>query len=76
MEGEIHDIKINTETIQLDQFLKWANIVESGGQAKKLIQAGEVRVNGEVNYSRSKTIEPGDLVSLKESNDKFKVSSD
>ncbi|WP_089760818.1 RNA-binding S4 domain-containing protein [Halarsenatibacter silvermanii] len=72
----MHDIKINTETINLDQFLKWANIVESGGQAKNLIQAGEVRVNGEVNYSRSKTIKPGDFVSLKESNDKFKVSSD
>ena len=57
-------IKINTESIKLDQFLKWSNIVGSGGEAKNLIQAGNVMVNQEIEYSRGRKLYPGDEVEL------------
>lgn len=69
------DIKIKTPVIQLDQFLKWANIVASGGEAKQLIQGGLVSVNGQVETRRSVKIKPGDLVSL-ENGPKLIVSSE
>lgn len=55
-------IKINTEFIKLDQFLKFANAVESGGMAKEVILNGEVRVNGEVCLERGKKLRAGDRV--------------
>lgn len=55
-------IKINTEFIKLDQFLKFANAVESGGMAKEVILNGEVRVNGEVCLERGKKLRDGDRV--------------
>lgn len=51
-----------TETIKLDQFLKLAQIVQSGGQAKQLIQSGFVTVNGEVELRRGRKLTPGDRV--------------
>jgi ribosome-associated protein len=57
-------IKINTEFIKLDALLKFASMVGSGGEAKTLIQNGEVLVNGEVCTMRGKKIRPGDVVSL------------
>lgn len=50
--------------IKLDQFLKWQGLVDTGGQAKQLIQAGEVRVNGEVETRRGRKLRPGDVVQL------------
>ncbi|MFW5979477.1 MAG: RNA-binding S4 domain-containing protein [Halanaerobium sp.] len=70
----MEEIKINSETINLDQFLKWANLVMSGGEAKHLIQAGEVEVNGEIELKRGKTLKAGDIVTLKAENKKYKVS--
>ncbi|NLJ74070.1 MAG: RNA-binding S4 domain-containing protein [Firmicutes bacterium] len=58
------EIKINTESIQLDQFLKWANIAYSGGEAKQMIQAGVVLVNGQKEMRRSHKIVPGDRVTV------------
>jgi ribosome-associated protein len=57
-------VKINTEFIKLDALLKFASMVGSGGEAKNLIQNGEVTVNGEVCTMRGKKIRPGDKVSL------------
>ncbi len=54
--------KHQSETIQLDQFLKLMNIVSSGGQAKHLIQLGEVLVNGEVETRRGRKLRAGDFV--------------
>ncbi|MBT6179576.1 MAG: RNA-binding S4 domain-containing protein [Deltaproteobacteria bacterium] len=51
-------------TIRLDQFLKMAGVVESGGQAKVLIQSGEVTVNGEVDTRRKRKLRLGDVVEL------------
>ncbi len=50
------------EYIKLDQFLKLANMVESGGQAKVLIQGGQVKVNGEVETRRGRKLRQGDSV--------------
>ena len=50
--------------IQLDQFLKLAGLVSTGGQAKVLIQGGEVRLNGVVERRRKKKIKVGDVVEL------------
>lgn len=49
--------------IKLDQFLKWVNVVQTGGEAKMLIQAGEVRVNGAVEMRRGRKLVEGDRVS-------------
>lgn len=56
-----------TETekvIQLDQFLKLVGLVSTGGQAKILIQSGEVRLNGVVELRRKKKIREGDIVEI------------
>ena len=55
-------ITITTEFIKLQDLLKFANLVETGGEAKERIQGGEVQVNGEVCTMRGKKIRPGDAV--------------
>ncbi len=51
-------------TIRLDQFLKLSGAIHTGGQAKLLIQAGEVLVNGAVETRRRKQLSPGDEVTF------------
>jgi len=48
----------------LGQALKAASLVGSGGEAKVLIQAGEVSVNGEVETRRGRRLEEGDVVEV------------
>ena len=60
----MEQITITTEFIKLDAFLKFANAVSSGGEAKVLIADGLVSVNGEVCTMRGKKLRPGDRVSL------------
>ena len=50
------------ETIKLDQFLKLAQVVQTGGEAKMLIQSGQVMVNGAVETRRGRKLRPGDAV--------------
>ena len=57
-------IRIHTEFIKLDALLKFAGLCETGGEAKELIQAGAVAVNGEVCTMRGKKCRPGDVVEL------------
>ena len=57
-------ITITTEFIKLQDLLKFANVVETGGMAKQIILDGEVSVNGEVCLMRGKKIRPGDVVEL------------
>lgn len=57
-------VKIATEFIKLDSLLKFANLCETGGMAKEAIQAGQVKVNGEVCTMRGKKIRAGDVVEL------------
>lgn len=58
----MNTIEIHTEFIKLQDLLKFANLVESGGIAKDFIQGGEVQVNGEICTMRGKKIRPGDDV--------------
>ena len=51
-------------TIQLDQFMKLAGMVSTGGQAKLVIQGGEVLVNGIVETRRKKKLTNGDKVTF------------
>ncbi len=50
------------DSIQLDQFLKFMNIVSSGGEAKHLIRQGIFKVNGEVETRRGRKLRKGDVV--------------
>ena len=50
------------KTMKLDQFLKWKNLVSSGGEAKIFIKSGSVRVNGEIETRRGRKLNKGDKV--------------
>jgi ribosome-associated protein len=58
------DVPIRDGSIRLGQFLKLANLVESGAAAKPLVQDGLVRVNGEVETRRGRQLGLGDVVEL------------
>lgn len=58
------DITITTEFIKLQDLLKLANLVGTGGEAKIVIQNGGVSVNGEICTMRGKKIRPGDMVAF------------
>ena len=58
------DIPISTEFIKLEAFLKFSGAVETGGEAKNLIQSGLVSVDGEICTMRGKKIYPGMAVEL------------
>lgn len=60
-------ISISTAFIRLDQFLKHANAVQGGGEAKMAVQSGEVSVNGELETRRGRKLKPGDSVEINES---------
>ena len=55
-------IPITTEYIKLQDFMKFANVCESGGMAKTFIQNEQVQVNGEICTQRGKKLHPGDTV--------------
>ena len=57
-------VVIHTEFIKLQDAMKYANIVYSGGEAKQLILDGQVKVNGEVCTMRGKKLYPGDCFSF------------
>ena len=57
-------MKIDTEFIKLDSFLKAVDAVCSGGEAKIIISEGLVMVNGEVELRRGRKLRPGDRVEL------------
>lgn len=58
------EVHIKDETIKLGQFIKLANLVDSGGAAKDAIANGDVVVNGEVDTRRGKTLRDGDVVCI------------
>lgn len=57
-------VPITTEFIKLDALLKFAGAVETGGEAKQIIQEGGVSVNGELCTMRGKKLRTGDQVEL------------
>jgi len=56
---------VTEDYIKLDSFLKWQNLVDTGGAAKQLIQDGEVRVNGKIETRRGRKLVNGDKVTFK-----------
>lgn len=58
-------ITITTEFIRLQDLMKLAGMAGTGGEAKLLIQDGQVKVNGEVCLQRGKKLRPGDTVSFR-----------
>lgn len=57
-------MKVTEPNIKLDQFLKLSGLVESGGQAKVLIQSGYVMVNGDIETRRGRKLIEGDRVTF------------
>ena len=60
----MESIGIHTEFIKLQDLLKLAHLVMSGGEAKIVIQDEQVKVNGEICTQRGKKIRPGDKVTF------------
>ena len=68
------NIKVKGEYIQLNQFLKLENVVMSGGEAKTMIESGEVKVNGEVTNVIRKKLFTGDTVEV--DGDVYQIEAD
>jgi ribosome-associated protein len=60
----MRDVPIDGDMIRLGQFLKLADLIDTGGEAKLVIAAGEVSVNGEVDVRRGRQLRRGDVVSI------------
>jgi ribosome-associated protein len=65
MMGGMRDVPIDSDMIRLGQFLKLADLIDTGGEAKVLITIGDVTVNGEVDTRRGRQLHPGDIVSVR-----------
>ena len=68
-----NDPEMEPDHIRLDQFLQLCGVVETGGQAKLLIQSGEVSLNGAVETRRRKKLVAGDVVCI--GDDEFEIES-
>ncbi|MGN1106928.1 MAG: RNA-binding S4 domain-containing protein [Huintestinicola sp.] len=64
MEVQTEQIKITTEFIKLQQLLKFSGAADIGSEAKDMITAGIVKVNGEVCTMRGKKLRPGDVAEI------------
>lgn len=62
----MEEVTIESEAIQLDQFLKWTGIAQTGGHAKIIISEGFITVNGEKESRRSRKLLPGDEIHVKD----------
>jgi ribosome-associated protein len=58
------EVAVKQLPIELSQFLKFGGLVDSGGQAKQVIGAGRVRLNGTVETRKGRKLAPGDRVTL------------
>lgn len=65
------EIKINSEIIKLDSFLKWSGATTLGSEAKFFIQNGEVKVNGEIEKRRGRKLKIDDLIEF--NNETYKL---
>jgi len=64
MTDEVRTVSIRDDSIRLGQLLKLADLVEDGSEAKEVLAAGLVQVNGEVETRRGRQLVPGDTVTL------------
>ena len=60
----MRDVAIDSDMIRLGQFLKLADLSDTGGEGKILIASGDVTVNGEVALRRGRQLHRGDVVSV------------
>ncbi|GIF25851.1 ribosome-associated protein [Actinoplanes tereljensis] len=60
----MREVEIGSDMIRLGQFLKLADLIETGGEGKVLIASGDVSVNGEVDTRRGRQLHPGDVVEV------------
>jgi ribosome-associated protein len=60
----MRDVPIDGDMIRLGQFLKLADLIDTGGEGKVLITSGDVTVNGEVDTRRGRQLHPGDVVEV------------
>ncbi|WP_396668374.1 RNA-binding S4 domain-containing protein [Microbacterium sp. R86528] len=60
--ARIDDVSIDGESIRLGQFLKFAGLLDTGGDVKEAIIDGYVTVNGEVDRRRGRQLQFGDVV--------------
>jgi ribosome-associated protein len=60
----MREVPIGGDMIRLGQFLKLADLIDTGGEGKVLIASGDVTVNGEVDVRRGRQLAPGDVVSV------------
>ncbi len=65
MMGGMRDVAIDSDMIRLGQFLKLADLIDTGGEGKILIASGDVTVNGEVDTRRGRQLRPGDVVAVR-----------
>ncbi|MDP4118823.1 MAG: RNA-binding S4 domain-containing protein [Bacillota bacterium] len=68
----MEEIKINTPFIKLDQFLKFAGIAMTGGEAKEMVAAGIVSVDGEICKMRGKKLVLGTKVTINAADGEYK----
>jgi ribosome-associated protein len=68
----MRDVAIADDMIRLGQFLKLAGVLDSGGEVKSRIAAGEVTVNGEVDSRRGRQLRRGDVVAV--DGERFRVA--
>lgn len=62
----MQNVQISSEYIKLDQFLKLADCISTGGMAKALIQDGAIKVNGEAELRRGRKLYNGDIVAVED----------
>ena len=67
----MNEIKIETDIIKLDSFLKWAGIALLGSEAKFYIKNEDIKVNGEVETQRGKKLVKGDIIEF--NNEVYKI---
>lgn len=60
----MEEVKISTEFIKLDQFLKWVGVCDTGVDAKIFILGKNVKVNGGIEIRRGKKLYPGDKIEV------------
>lgn len=61
----MREVPIGGDMIRLGQFLKLADLIDTGGEAKVMIAVGDVTVNGEVDTRRGRQLFPGDVVEVR-----------
>lgn len=64
MNKKTTEIKIDSEFITLGQFLKFADIIQSGGEAKQFLTSHKVVVNGEDDNRRGRKLRPNDVIEI------------